>query len=238
MYFVLCLLLLMGVPVVNSQDIIYKTSGTVEFYNDKNEKINLKEGDVIGSGYSIITSSNSEAQLLLENKSMVFLFENTKFILKREEKIKDNSSFLDFIFGVKNLNAEENSLLEKSYNYLIGKATFFINKMSKEYKVKTPQAVCGVRGTNFSIISDEEHSEIGLFKGLVDIEKDGEVKTLKPGQSAYITKIEIKIQHRLSTIMMREKQRAKKLEKYFENVRKKLEERDKKIKEKIEKRQS
>ncbi|MEW6012531.1 MAG: FecR family protein [Elusimicrobiales bacterium] len=212
--------------------VIYKIKGNIEFINDKKEKILLKEGDSIGKNYEVMTQKNSEVELLIEDIGMVVVYENSKFVISDSNPVT-SLSFLDKLLGVKNLYAEE----EKSFvDYLYGKATFFIKKLgTKKYSVRTPTAVCGVRGTSFSVISDDKASEIGLFKGVIEVGKGEEVKTLNPGQTAYVSRTEIKINERLSKIMEKEKKRAEKLEKYFDNVRKKIDERNKKISEKLSK---
>lgn len=212
---------------------VYKYTGDVKFLDSNESVVFLKEGDVLKEGYSVITSPKSEVQLIYDNKSMVFLFENSRFTVGVSTKSQNKTSFWDLILPGKKLYAEDKSWYEEWYDYLYGKATFFINKLDKKYSVKIPQAVCGVRGTNFTIISSTDVSEVGLFNGIVDIEKDGKIHILKPNQSAYITQTDIKIQQRLSKIMEAEKKRAEKLKKYFDNVRNKLEYRDKRIKEKL-----
>jgi len=230
----LLLCLMFAVSSLYSQVTINNIKGSALIINDKNEKIEAKKGDVLNQGYSISTSSNSEAEILLNDTGIVVLYENSRFTLNpplNEEK----TSFLEGLFGIKKLYADDSQSL---IDYLYGKATFFIKKLSeKQYSVRTPTAVCGVRGTSFSINSDDNLSEIGLFKGSVELKNNkdnkNEVKVLKPGQTAYITSVDIKIDTRLSKIMEKEKKRAEKLEKYFEKVNLKIKERNEKLDKKL-----
>ncbi len=215
---------------LSSEVFLNKIKGDVKVFDEKNQEIKSKEGIILGKNYTVLVGKNSEAEVLL-GEGIVVLYENTKYILRQNEKKEESLSFFDMLFGVKKLYAEE----ESWWDYLYGKATYFFKKLSSEYKIRTPHAVFGVRGTSFSVEGSDELTEIALFKGLVDIKKGEEIIPLKPGQSAYITRTDIKIQERISKIMEKERKRAEKLEKYFENVRKKLEERDKKIKEKLRK---
>lgn len=52
----------------------------------------------------------------------------------------------------------------------IGKIRNWVRKMSKEYKVRTPGAVCGVRGTDFMVESDKNGvSRVEVYDGSVEV---------------------------------------------------------------------
>lgn len=202
---------------LNAGVVLFKASGKYEVLNDKGEKVELKAGDELYENYTVITYKDSEVQIIIDDDNLVAVSANSKIKVSDVINKKDNSSLLDMIYG---------------------KATFIINKlMDGKFKVGVPNAVIGVRGTSFSVISDStaEKTEVGLFKGMVELEKDGKIVNMKPGQSAIISKIDLKIQNRLSGIMLKEKNRALKLERYFNKVRKNMKKREMKIKEKLEK---
>lgn len=210
--------------------VVDKIKGDASFYDNENKKIKINPGDKIEDGYSVITDSNSEVEMVIEDIGMVVLYGNSKFVVNGGRS--DSKSFSSGI--VRNLYADGFSSI---IDYFYGKATFFIKKLSREYVVSTPYAVIGVRGTSFSLNLNEESKEIGLFKGMVEVKKGSEVKILKPGQSAYILDREIKISNRLSSIMEKEKKRAIKLEKYFQEREKKIRQREETIRKKLDKRQ-
>ena len=212
---------------------IKEVRGDVYFLNEKNEKKNLKKGDLIKRGYSIFTSSSSYAEIVLDdNAGVIILYENTKFVLGKSTQTQ-TTSFIDMIFGVKELNAEEG---ESFWDYLYGRAVFVLKNLSgKSYNVRTIQAVCGVRGTSFMVNSDDKSSEVSVYNGEVEVIKGETKKLLKRNYTAYITETDIKIENRLSKIAEREKERALKIEKYLENLKKKIDERNSKISEKLDK---
>lgn len=216
---------------LNANVTIYKIKGKVEFIDINNKILSLKEGDNIDENITVKTYPSSEVELVYDDGIMVFLSENSSFTIRKVQKIKQASWILDIL--TLNLYADEKGN-ESWFDYLYGKAMFFVKKLDKSYNVKTPTAVCGVRGTNFSIVADENISEVGLFKGIVEVEKDDKRLILKPGQLAIITRQDIKVENRLSSIMDKEKKRAEKLEKYFENVMIRLKKRDETVRKKIE----
>jgi len=205
--------------------------GDVFAINEKGEKVTLKKGDTIERGYSILTSTSSYVEIILDEIGVVALYENTKFVM---EKSTSSSfvSIIDRIFGVKELNATEN---ESIFDYLYGKALFVLKSLGEmKYNVKTIQAVCGVRGTSFLINSTDKLSEVGVYKGEVEVIKGDIKKVIKRNQTAYITETDIKIENRLSKIAERERNRALKIERYFERIREKLEKRNRELDKKLD----
>ncbi len=54
------------------------------------------------------------------------------------------------------------------------------------FKIKTPQAVAGVRGTEFTVSHDEVGSAVAVFEGAVDVTADAGNTSLQPGQAATV----------------------------------------------------
>ena len=228
---------------LNAQVKIHRIKGDVEFLAADNKRLSLKEGDIIESRSSLFkklslkkedsiegevtikTSSSSEVELIYDDGMMIFLSENSSFTINKRSPLM--SWILD-LFTTR-LYADDQTW----FDYLYGKAMFFVKKLDKSYTVRTPHAVIGVRGTNFSVLCNDDLSEIGLFKGSIEVEKDGEKAVLKPGESAFVTKQDLKIEKRLSSFMEKERERALKLERYFENVMLKIKRRDERVGEKI-----
>ncbi|MEW5951686.1 MAG: FecR domain-containing protein [Elusimicrobia bacterium] len=192
-----------------------KFKGNVEISDAAQKKLKPYFGLPMHEGYSIKTSENSECEILFKDKSVIFVSENSHFDM---EKIALTGGKRDF-----------------SINFIKGKILFFVQKMvNSAYKVKTPIAVCAVRGTDFSVIVSSVNSSIGLFEGTLDVEAKGEKKEMNPGNQADIGE-SFTISKRLSLIMEKERVRAEKLKKYVENIRAKLEKREKALKDREEK---
>lgn len=118
-----------------------------------------------------------------------------------------------------------------SFSFLKGKALWLAAKIkgkaASRFSVRTPSAVCAVRGTDFAItISTAGETSVGLFEGLVDISSpDGQTKPLEAGGEAFAGYGEIAVQRRLSALMKAEQKRYLKVKKRAESLRKRLAER-------------
>lgn len=197
-----------------------KYKGKIQIYDEKGKEIDVKNIKQIGEGYQIKTDKNSECEILFKDGTLLFVSENSSIKIEKGKYSNEERNF--------------------SFDFLKGKILFFVNKVKaklNDVSIKTPTAVCAVRGTNFSIIASSETSNIGLFDGLLEVKKDEQIKELKPGNEAIVSR-EIKISERLSAVMEKEKARAEKLAKYVEKVRQKLEERQKKIEDRVNKNKS
>jgi len=81
---------------------------------------------------------------------------------------------------------QENDKEIKS-SLVVGKIRNWVRKMSKEYSVKTPQAVCGVRGTDFVVESQSDGTRVEVYDGSVEV-KDNRDKsfTVRKGEFALV----------------------------------------------------
>lgn len=119
-----------------------------------------------------------------------------------------------------------------SFSFVKGKALWLAarikGKAVSRFSVRTPSAVCAVRGTDFSmIISTAGETSVGLFEGNVDISgPDGATKALAAGGEAFAGYGEIAVQRRLSALMKAEEKRYLKVKKRAESLRQRLAERD------------
>ncbi|GAB4029180.1 MAG: hypothetical protein Fur0012_03140 [Elusimicrobiota bacterium] len=192
-----------------------KIKGKVEIFDSSANPRKALIQSPLYEGYLIRTGSGAECEIVFKDKSVIFVSENTELKIEKAALEKDKRDF--------------------SLDFLRGKILFFVQKMvNSAYRIKTPTAVCAVRGTDFSVIASSDSALVGLFEGKMEIEKGKTVRELNPGAEAEI-KGDIAVRDRLSHIMQKEKIRAEKLKKYVENVRLKMEKRDKKIKERDEK---
>jgi len=133
----------LGVPVgkikvVQGNVIIIHTDLTSGYW--------AKKGLSIYKGDTIITQKKSRANIRMNDKSVISLSSNTKIVINKSvynPKKKSRSSFLGLS---------------------LGKARFLVTKLFQfkrsEFRVKTPTAVCGVRGSDFIIIADAEMTDV------------------------------------------------------------------------------
>lgn len=117
------------------------------FYKSDDKWLKVEKGIkvYIKPDTEITTERASSVELYFDNGSKLKIgpFSYYKFINEDEKEI---SSFL-----------------------FIGKIRNWVKKLSKEYKVQTPHAVVGVRGTDFLISQDKEKTKIEVYDGSVDV---------------------------------------------------------------------
>lgn len=216
LFFAYALVYLFALPGSAQDAYLNKFKGKVEIFDSSANPRKALIQSPLYEGYLIKTGSKAECEIIFKDKSVIFVSENTEIKIEKAVLEKDRRDF--------------------SLDFLRGKILFFVQKMvNSAYKIKTPTAVCAVRGTDFSVIASSDSALVGLFEGKMEIEKDGSARQINPGSEAEIKKDDIAVKDRLSYIMQKEKIRAEKLKKYVENVRLKMEKRDKKIKERDEK---
>jgi hypothetical protein len=132
-------------------------------------------------GDTIITLEDSKIRFRLNDRSILSLSSATKLTLNTsvyDKQKKQRSSFLGLAFG------KARVLVVKLLDY-----------KRSEFKVKTPTAVCGVRGSDFileatldeTIATALEDTELELWSlAFLDLEpvilKDGETSRVKKGQ--------------------------------------------------------
>ena len=150
--------------------------GDVEIIKPSGQKIKAIDEMQVDEKDIIVTSDNSFVNIVLDDKSEISIEENTKIKLEKylEEKNK------------KHIEVK----LDK------GMIKCLVNKneiIQKEFKLSTPVAVVGVRGTEFiTNYNENEDGEIDVFTGEVEIsniEKPDEKHILQTGESLRITKL-------------------------------------------------
>jgi hypothetical protein len=115
-------------------------------------------------GMEIRTGANDSVEITLADHSKIRIGPNSSFIIERDSEAKGFSG-----------------LLRR------GKAFFDVLLAGRRFQVRTPIAIAGVRGTNFSV-EYLEANHIGTFtvlvnSGVVDIEeRDGTVTPVSAGQ--------------------------------------------------------
>lgn len=118
-----------------------------------------------------------------------------------------------------------------SFSFLRGKALWMAAKLRKgaasKFSIRTPSAVCAVRGTDFSIIvSSAGETSVGLYQGEVAVSNELGEKVLLAGSEASAGPGEIALQARLSSLMKAEERRYRKIKGRVETLRRRLAERE------------
>ncbi len=112
------------------------------------------------------------------------------------------------------------------FSFLRGKALWMAAKVKKalsKFTVRTPAAVCAVRGTDFSIqVSTSGEALVGLFDGKVALTNDGGEKELLAGGEAEASPGSLAVQARLSRLMQAEQRRYAKVKGRVERLRARL----------------
>lgn len=120
-------------------NVFYRTSSSNWTKMNPNDKVTINEG------YEVMTERASSVEITFNDGSKLKLGPNSYYRMERETSTETTS------------------------NLLIGKARNWIKKHSKEYKIKTPHAICGVRGTDFLVDVDQGLSRIEVYEGSVNV---------------------------------------------------------------------
>jgi hypothetical protein len=117
-------------------------SGVVMIKTVDTEDWNKVTGEVpLEPNDSVKTSADGQAEIYLDDKGVVSLNSNTELEI----------SSLD----------QEDSVLSLSFGSLVAKIKHFLNEKQK-FKVRTPSAVCAVRGTEFAVEYSKMSKESGV----------------------------------------------------------------------------
>lgn len=157
------------------------------------EKIRLNEND------TIYCNEGTEVVLSDDNRNNVVIKEKSQAIFLKREKL------LMLLKG--SLWAIINGEGKKAGNYIRGAGRIF--------EVRTPTAICGIRGTIFKVnITDDNQTEILLIEGELEVE------TISKDESVLLTsgkKITITSDGKIDTISKLDIETLKKLIKEFNN---------------------
>ncbi len=134
-------------------------------------------GESIPKGSTIITGSNSEADLLFTNGSLAKLGANSKIVLS----LFWQKSFEPSEKKVTQLE-EEASSSRVSLELEIGDLVVDVRKLNKDssFMVESPLGVAGIRGTQFGMSVDSKSTELAVLEGRVGF-KDANQKTENVG---------------------------------------------------------
>lgn len=113
----------------------------------------LKIGDALGSGDKIETMDNGKAEIKLDNGNTVNLTPNSEIVLS---KLTSDPA-----------TGEYENLMESKF----GKMRAFVAAKAtgkSMFKIKTPTAICGARGTVFYIVIAGNQTQVFVTDGSVD----------------------------------------------------------------------
>ena len=130
-------------------------------------------GESISKGSTIITGSNSEADLLFTNGSLAKLGANSKFVLS----LFWQKSFQPSTKKVNDLKNETSSS-RIALKLEIGDLVVDVKKLNKNssFMVESPLGVAGIRGTQFGMSVDSKSTELAVLEGKVGF-KDANQQT-------------------------------------------------------------
>ncbi|MCX5786384.1 MAG: FecR family protein [Elusimicrobia bacterium] len=117
-----------------------------------------------------------------------------------------------------------------SFAFLAGKAMWlaakFKSDLASKIEVRTPSAVCAVRGTAFSVALSSQNTSVGLFEGVLAVTAGAENKEIAQGSEADVSGGSLAVQPHLSRLMEGERKTYNKLKNRVEDLRKKLAKRE------------
>lgn len=139
----------------------------------------------LAGGDEVRTKRAATAEIMLESGSLIRLAPSSSFKLSAEET-----------GGV-------------SLHLFVGKLRAWVKKVKSTFEIRTPTAVCAVRGTEFSLDVDPRNSntQVDLFRGTLDIRDNlGNELLLQEGRRLSITQDGMGAQQQLSQELENERQ--------------------------------
>lgn len=199
---------------------LYSHKGMVQLREAGGEWRPAPKAAELLSGSALKTGRKASAEVLYADGTMVRMDENSELEL---EDLR--------------LSADERSFSVKA---IAGRFLFMAAKARHRFSrfaVRTPSAVCAVRGTDFAVLVSPEASDIGLFEGSLEVAAGGEPGVLTPGQQASAAAGEVKVSPRFDAVMDAERRRYEKLRAYVRKTRERLDKRENFLREHIEARE-
>jgi len=120
---------------------------------DKKER-DLKRRSLFFIGDTLVTGEKARAQIHFLDDTIIALRPNTEFRVD------------EFIFEKKDTDKHETYLLKGGFRAITG---IISKKKPKNFKVTTPVAVIGVRGTEFTAVLADEELFVSVWRGKLEI---------------------------------------------------------------------
>ncbi|MDA8130725.1 MAG: FecR family protein [Elusimicrobia bacterium] len=187
---------------------IYQLQGSVEVRKAGEEDwLKAVKGLPLRQGDSLRTGGRSWCEMLLRDGTFIRLDQNSET-------------------GAEELRADDEGRAF-GFSFLKGRAVWLVAKLKgkvlSRFTVRTPSAVCAVRGTEFAVsVSTDGASQVGLFEGKVALTSGAAEKELVPGQEAALSRGEVAVAARLSRLMKAEEKRCAALRGRVEKLRARL----------------
>ena len=138
----LVFLLLFSVPAWGAGGYIHAAKGDVSVISGKNPEVSAEKGSVFGSNTTVRTGENSHAVLKFEDGQIVSLQANSSFNVK------------EYRYEPKKIE-KSNILFSKLRGGLLFITGLIGQKSKKSFRLVTPNATIGVRGTEFLLVMED-----------------------------------------------------------------------------------
>ncbi|HBB67424.1 MAG: hypothetical protein A2X28_08850 [Elusimicrobia bacterium GWA2_56_46] len=171
----------------------------------------LRSAVTLREGARLKTGPGAWCRILAADGTFINLYENSETLVERLRLEKDNRDY--------------------GFNFIKGRILWMAARLkhkASKFEVRTPSAVCAVRGTDFTIDLASAAAEIGLFEGQLDVKSGGKETVLAAGSEAVVSGpgAEAAVSAHFSGLMQAEQRRYLKLKKRAEDLRRKLETRE------------
>lgn len=142
----------------NSAGQVIIVSGAVQATQDNQAARTLERGSYFYKGDTLVTGTNSSAQVRFTDGTVMALNPNSKIVVNEYSYQKNPNTDKSVV-----------TLVEGGFRALTG----LISKENPaNYKVQTPVAVIGVRGTNYGVVLEKGQLYAGVWKGGIYLKND------------------------------------------------------------------
>jgi hypothetical protein len=186
---------------------VYEYKGIVQILDPMTQVwVTLTSPVPLKEGSRLKTGPGAWCQLLAGDGTFINLYENSETVIETLKLEKDSRDY--------------------GFNFIKGRILWMAAKIKHKisrFEVRTPSAVCAVRGTDFSINVTSSTTDIGIFEGRVEILSGGRETSLTAGSEAVAgSESGVEVSGAFSKLMEAEKRRYLKLKKRAEELRTKL----------------
>ncbi|HCC48601.1 MAG TPA: hypothetical protein DEQ38_10885 [Elusimicrobia bacterium] len=190
---------------------LYNLKGTVEIKAAAGQWAPALKGRPVAEGDAVRTGKGAWCEILFRDGSFIKMDAQSE---TAAEELKAGAQERVF-----------------SFSFLRGRALWLAGKVApgkkSKFQVRTPSAVCAVRGTDFSVdVSTSGETTVGLFEGRLAVSGAGAEKELAAGSEAYAASAGLAVSGRFSRLMAAEKKRYAKVRNRAQSLRKRLAERE------------
>ena len=128
--------------------------GTLKAIMPNQEERNLKKDSIIYLKDTLITNANSTAQVIFTDQSLMTFTKNTRFFINQYQFSKTkNYAAVKYVMN----------LLAGGFRTITG---LIAKNKPTQYKINTPVATIGIRGTDYAVYLDESGKLfVGYYKG-------------------------------------------------------------------------